>query len=123
MHRHLLMVPIAFLASAAQPRTVGLDQVPPGSKCTASAVLNSFLGQPASTELAAQMMAAARAPKLRWVPAGAPVTMDYSSKRLTVQLDARNRVASMACGELPGGKSCVSLSCSRPSCSQPARPR
>jgi len=75
-----------------------LDQVPPGSKCEASAILNSFVGQPASTELAARMMAAARAPKLRWVATGAPVTADHSPSRLTVQLDAGNRVLSMTCG-------------------------
>ena len=35
-------------------RVVGVDQVPPGSKCIQSAVLNSFIGQTASVELAAR---------------------------------------------------------------------
>jgi hypothetical protein len=94
-----LLALLALLGSAADAgRVVGLDQVPPGSKCEQSAVLNSFIGQPASTELAAQMMAAARAPKLRWLAAGAPLTRDHSAKRLTVQLNAQNRVLSMTCG-------------------------
>ena len=90
---------LALLGSAADAgRVVGLDQVPPGSKCEQSAVLNAFIGQSASTELAAQMMAAARAPKLRWVAAGAPLAQDHSPRRLTVQLNAENRVLSMTCG-------------------------
>jgi hypothetical protein len=95
----LFLVPVALLACSAQARTVvGVDQVPPGSKCTPSAILNSFIGQPASTALGAQMMAAASALKLRWVAAGAPATKDFSARRLTVQLDARSRVVSMTCG-------------------------
>ena len=97
MPRRLLFAPIVPLICAAHPRVVGLDQVPPGSKCEASAIPNSFVGQPASTELAARMMAAARAPKLRWVT-GPIVTADRNAKRLSVQLDAHNRVVSMACG-------------------------
>jgi Peptidase inhibitor I78 family len=99
MRKRVFLAPFALLACAAHQRTVvGLDQVPPGSKCEQSAVLNGFVGQAASTELAARMMAAARAPKLRWVAAGASITMDYGSRRLTVQLDSQNRVASATCG-------------------------
>jgi hypothetical protein len=43
-------------------------------------------------------MTAARAPKLRWVAAGQGVDTDHNARRLTVQLDAQNRVISMACG-------------------------
>jgi hypothetical protein len=99
MHKALVLGILAFGASAADAqRVVGIDQVPPGSKCTQSAILNSFIGQPASIELAARMMTAARAPKLRWVAAGQAVTMDFSAQRLTVQLDAQSRVVSMTCG-------------------------
>src|SRR4051812_1558585 len=99
MRKVMLLAPVALLACAAHQRTVvGLDQVPPGSKCEQTGALNSFVGQPASAALGAQMMAAARAPKLRWVAAGAPVTMDFSSRRLTVQLDSQNRVVTARCG-------------------------
>lgn len=99
MHKAILLAPVLMLAGAAHARTVvGVDQVPPGSKCIQSAVLNSFIGQTASTQLAAQMMAAAQARKLRWVAAGAAITMDTSAIRLTVQLDSLSRVASMKCG-------------------------
>jgi hypothetical protein len=99
MRNEIVLASLAVLATAADARrVVGLDQVPPGSKCEQSAILNSFVGQLASIELAARLMTAARAPKLRWVPAGAIVTMDRNARRLTVQLDAQSRVLSMTCG-------------------------
>ena len=97
MPRILLLLALVASAAGAQ-RVVGLDQVPPGSKCEQTAILNSFVGQPASIELAARLMTAARAPKLRWVAAGQPAALAHNAKRLTVQLDAQNRVLSVACG-------------------------
>ena len=99
MRRAILLGGFALLSAAANAqRVVGLDQVPPGSKCEQTAILNSFIGQPASTELAARLMTAARAPKLRWVATGQAVDLDHNARRLTVQLDAQNRVLSMTCG-------------------------
>jgi hypothetical protein len=99
MPKWLVLTSLGVIASGANAqRVVGLDQVPPGSKCEQTAVLNRFVGQPASTELAARLMTAARAPKLRWVAAGQAITLEHNAKRLTVQLDSQNRVLSMACG-------------------------
>ena len=99
MRKVAFFAPVLLLACAAHQKTVvGIDQVSPGSKCTESAILNSFIGQPASATLAAQMMAAATARNLRWVAAGAAMTMEYSPTRLTVQLDSSSRVASLKCG-------------------------
>ena len=99
MRKLLVLMPLAFAGCAAQDRqVVGIDQVPPGSTCTASGALGSFVGQPASAALGAQMMAAARARTLRWVPYGGVVTMDFSPTRLTVRLDQQSRVESATCG-------------------------
>ena len=96
------LVPLAaalpFVCGASPHMRVVLDQVPPGSKCVESASLDSFVGQPASMQLGAQMMAASRARNLRWVAAGKPTSKDHDSKRLTVQLDTQSRVASARCG-------------------------
>jgi hypothetical protein len=96
------LLPIACIAVAACAADgnvpVGIDQVPPGSVCTPSAALDSFKGEAASAELAARMMSAARARTLRWAPYGGAITMDYSETRLTVRLDAQNRVESASCG-------------------------
>jgi hypothetical protein len=97
MHK-LALMPLALLSCAAsQPLRVGLDQVPPGAKCTESVVLNAFVGQPVSAQLGAQMMAAAQARHLRWVPASSAVGTKYDSKRLTVCIDSQNRVVSASC--------------------------
>ena len=58
----------------------------------------SFIGQPASRDLAARMMAATGARTVRWVAHGMAVTMEYSAQRLTVYLDASGRVERAACG-------------------------
>ena len=99
MRKLLAFSCLALAAASADARqVVGIDQVPPGSKCEQTAILNSFIGQPASVELAARLMTAARAPKLRWVAAGQKAALEPNAHRLTVQLDAQSRVLSMACG-------------------------
>src|SRR3954454_24695487 len=98
MHKMLLFVPLLLTSCAAQAdQRVPMDSVSPGSKCEQTAALDSFKGQTASTELASRLMMASRAHKLRWVPFGAMITMDYSANRLTVRLDQQNRVASATC--------------------------
>ena len=100
MRKFLLFVPLLLSACAAhgERRIVGIDQVPPGSTCVQSGALDTFKGQLASTELGARIMGAARAPKLRWVPHGGMVTMEFNSQRVTVRLDAQSRVLSATCG-------------------------
>jgi Peptidase inhibitor I78 family len=99
MRKLLLCAPVLLVACANQgSRTVPIESVYPGSKCTPSVGLDSFKGQPASTELAARIMTASRAHKLRWAPFGAMITMDYSDERVTVRLDQQNRVLSATCG-------------------------
>ena len=100
MHRLplLVLMSLAACAAAGGKQRVGIDQIPPGSKCVQSGALDSFKGQVASTDLAARIMTAARAPKLRWVPWGAIITMEFSESRVTVRLDQANRVISATCG-------------------------
>ena len=99
MRKLLLIAPMALAACAASGgQRVSIDQVYPGSKCEQTGALDPFKGEVASTDLAARMMAASRAHKLRWVPYGGIITMDYSANRLTVRLDQQNRVISATCG-------------------------
>lgn len=63
-----------------------------------SETLGQFIGQAASQDLGARMLSASGARIIRWVPKGGMVTMDFSPNRLTVQLDASNRVESANCG-------------------------
>ncbi|HEY6662193.1 MAG TPA: I78 family peptidase inhibitor [Sphingomicrobium sp.] len=98
MRKLLLCSPLLLIACANQDRPVPIASVYPGSKCTPSVGLDSFKGQTASVDLAAQIMTASRAHKLRWVPFGALITMEYSDERVTVRLDQQNRVLSATCG-------------------------
>jgi hypothetical protein len=99
MHKLLLCTPLLFAACAAEgTQRIPIDSVPPGSKCTQSGALDTFKGEAASTDLAARIMTASRAHKLRWVPFGAMVTMEYNENRVTVRLDQQNRVLTAICG-------------------------
>ncbi|MDQ3145272.1 MAG: I78 family peptidase inhibitor [Pseudomonadota bacterium] len=60
--------------------------------------LPSFVGQPATQELGARLLAASGARNIRWVAKGMMVTMDFSPERLTVYLDENNRVERASCG-------------------------
>ena len=95
----LLLASVVATGCAAEGgQRVGLDQVPEGSICQQSGALDTFKGEAASAELGARIMTAARARKLRWVPFGAMITMEYSQIRVTVRLDQQNRVVSATCG-------------------------
>ena len=100
MRKMLLVAPLILAGCATAPRhqTVPITSVPPGSTCVQSAALDSYIGQPASTELGARLMGASTARVLRWVPHGSMVTMEHRADRLTVWLDANNRVERLTCG-------------------------
>jgi hypothetical protein len=60
--------------------------------------LAQFVGQPASQQLGARMLAASGARIIRWVPKGGIITMEFSPNRATVMLDGSNRVEAARCG-------------------------
>ena len=68
-----------------------------GSVCRAGSA-DRFVGQTATADLGSEILAATGAKRIRWVPYGGVITMDYSPSRLTVRLDQQNRVTSASCG-------------------------
>jgi len=99
MRKILLAIPLPLAACATQAgQPVPIDQVPPGSTCVQSAALDGFVGQPATAETGARLLAASRASRLRWVAKGMVVTMEYNPQRLTVWLDANHRIERVTCG-------------------------
>ena len=89
-----LALPLAACTSAAaEPPVVG----EPLATCR-NDPLPSFVGQQATQELGARMLAASGARTLRWVAKGMMVTMDFRGDRLTVYLDGSNRVERASCG-------------------------
>jgi len=98
MRKISLLILISITACApSRAQRISIDQIPAGAVCDDRA-LGSFIGQPATAEVGARLMGFSRSHKLRWVPYGGVVTMDYSPQRLTVQLDQQNRIASLKCG-------------------------
>ena len=89
----LTLLVAACSTAPAQPPVVGGN----GAVCRNDG-LDRFVGQPASREVGAQMLAASGARVVRWVAMGMLITMEYRADRLTVRLDANNRILSATCG-------------------------
>jgi hypothetical protein len=88
-----ILLPLAACTSieAAEP-------VPPAANACLPATLDQFKGKTATKALGAQMLRLTAKSVLRLVKPGMVVTMDYSEVRLTVYLDAANRVERASCG-------------------------
>ena len=100
MHKLLLLSPILLAACATQPPPA--PEEPPvmgqsGSLCR-SGDYSRFHGRSRSDALEAELKRASGAQVIRWVPPGTMVTMDYREDRMTVKLDAQNRILSASCG-------------------------
>ena len=95
MRNAFLLSPLLLAACATTPADPVAAE--PAETCRKGS-LASFVGQPATQELGARMLRDSGARALRWVPEGMMVTMDYRGDRLTVHLDAANRVERAACG-------------------------
>lgn len=84
-----ILLPACATAPAAPPEMSGTCR---------NGGLDRFVGQPATAEVGAQMLAASGARTLRWVAYGMMVTMDFSPSRLTVRLTKDSRIESANCG-------------------------
>ncbi len=90
----LLVAPLAGCASAMAPPAAPDSSV---SMCRDTG-LALHIGEVATTELGAKLIAESGAHILRWVAHGQMVTMEFSADRLTVTLDEQNRIHSVLCG-------------------------
>jgi hypothetical protein len=92
----LALLPVAACTIATSDQTASPGSEPAGTCRNDS--LAQFVGQAASQDLGARMLAASGARTIRWVPKGGVITMEFNPSRLTVQLDGSNRVESANCG-------------------------
>ena len=60
--------------------------------------LEQFVGQAPTADVATTILRASGAKTLRWVSHGTAVTMEFRSDRVTVSLDAQNRIERVSCG-------------------------
>ena len=77
---------------AAEPVRRGAD-----ASCNAGAVQDR-IGQTATAQLGAQLLAATGARTLRWAPPRSAVTMDFRPDRLTVSYDDTMAIERISCG-------------------------
>ena len=91
----LVLIPLAACAPGPSER-ISMTQV--GAAACDDRALASFVGRAPTKEAALELMGFSRSQSLRWVPFGGAMTMDHDPKRLTVQLDANGRIASLKCG-------------------------
>jgi hypothetical protein len=91
----MAMLAVAGCATASAETPVAI--VPAGSICS-QPPLDAFKGRVATQQVGADMLAASGTRVLRWVQPGMMVTMDYREDRITVHLDAANRIERASCG-------------------------
>jgi hypothetical protein len=91
----ILLAALALSACRTTP-SEGPAPLPAGS-CH-DETLTTFMGQEATPEIGGTLMRQSGARVLRWVPKGSMITMDFSADRLTVYLDADNKIEKLSCG-------------------------
>jgi hypothetical protein len=90
------LLPFLVLGACASARQPPVSQAGSGV-CSAEGLAN-LVGQPATSDLAADALDRSGARSLRWLQPGMAVTMDYRRDRLDIHLDASNRVTRITCG-------------------------
>jgi len=96
MRKVLLLAPALLASCSTAPAQVPVHGVTPGHKCD-PANIQQFVGQQRSADLERRMLQVSGAALVRWAPFGTAVTMEYRFDRLTVFLDANNRVERISC--------------------------
>lgn len=95
--RVLVLIPILSLFACAAPAQTPVHGVVPGYKCEAAPV-QGFVGQVATQDVGARIMAQGHSASLRWIRPGMMVTMEYSESRVNVRFDNANVILSITCG-------------------------
>jgi hypothetical protein len=69
----------------------------PGGLCDA-AKARPLIGKSRAPAVESQALKLSGARRVRWIPEGAAVTMDFSPDRLNLYLDRKGRIARVRCG-------------------------
>ena len=97
MRRIALFAPGLLAACAAAEPPLPVHGETQGRICNA-ANAEHFVGQSGTSETGAEILRATNSAVLRWAPPGAMLTMDFSPSRVTVRLDAANKITAINCG-------------------------
>jgi hypothetical protein len=60
--------------------------------------VRGLVGEPATVDIGKRAQALSGAAMLRWIRPGEPVTSEYMTSRLTIDVDARGRIRGFRCG-------------------------
>jgi hypothetical protein len=60
--------------------------------------VQALVGEPATEAIGKRAQALSGAAMLRWIRPGEPVTSEYMTSRLTIDVDARGRIRGFRCG-------------------------
>ena len=97
MRKILPLAPTLLAACSTAPAQPPVHGETPGHECQ-SAGLERFAGQPATSEIGAEILRVSKAASIRWVQPGQMVTMEFRADRVTVHLAAGNRIERVNCG-------------------------
>jgi hypothetical protein len=88
-----------LLAGCANVPAAEAEEVPVrgAGECDA-AKAQSLVGMARSDAIGTKALRLSGAARLRWIPKGGIVTMDYREDRLNLHLDAKNKIVRIACG-------------------------
>ena len=92
-----LLLSVAGCAAPAAPpdsapaATINVD------RCDVERV-RALVGEPATAEVGKRAQALSGAAMLRWIRPGEPVTSEYMTSRLTIDVDSRGRIVGFRCG-------------------------
>lgn len=98
MRNLTLLAALGLVSLVACTSVQPADPSPPTTDVCLPANLDIFAGQAATGELGARMLKSTGKTALRWVQPEMMVTMDFREDRLTVYLDAANKVERASCG-------------------------
>lgn len=95
MRKLAMLAPLMVAACSTVPPEAAS---PPLSGSCRDEGLGAYIGQDATPETGGEIMRKSGARVLRWVPKGAIITMEFSADRVTIYLDANNKVERVSCG-------------------------
>ena len=97
MRKFALFAPVLLSACTTAPAAPIVHGETPGHTCQEPGT-DAFIGKARTSSTAAAIKRTTHAAVLRWAPPGVMLTMDFRADRVTVWLDAANKITRTRCG-------------------------
>ncbi len=93
----ILAASLVWGATSGCAAPMAVDGGEPAGACETSAA-QSLVGQRKSEALGVDAMKRTGTSTIRWIAPGQPVSMDYRTDRLNIELDDQERIIRVTCG-------------------------